>query len=69
MKKTFLIFSLFSLFSSLGIVLGYTTSDEGNANVLAGEHIIMNHSDAPIQYRLDDKIIRQEIVGIALKIQ
>jgi hypothetical protein len=69
MRKTFLISSLFFLLSSFGIVLAYTVADENNANYLAGEHIIMDHSDAPIQYRFDDKIIRQEMVGIALKIK
>jgi len=70
MKKTFLIFSLVSLLSSFGIVVfAYTGADENRANFLATEHIIMDHSDAPVQYRFDDKIIRQEMVSIALKIK
>ena len=69
MKKTVLLFSLFSLLSSLGVVLGYTGIDESNANFLATEHIIVDHADAPAQYRFDDKIIRQEMVAIALKIK
>ena len=69
MKKTFLILSLFSLLSSFEIVLGYTGIDEGRANFLATENIIVNHSDAPAQYRFEDKIIRQEMVNIALKIK
>lgn len=70
MKKTFLTFSLLSLlFSSFGIVLGYTSGDESKANFLAAEHIITDQSGTPIQYRFDDKILRQEIVGMALKIK
>ncbi|MEI6711620.1 MAG: S-layer homology domain-containing protein [bacterium] len=50
-------------------VFAATPADESNANFLAGEGIIVDHSSAPVEYRFGDKILRQEIVAIALKMK
>ena len=43
--------------------------DENNANFLASQNIIVDQSMNPVQYRFGDKILRQEIVAIALKMK
>lgn len=50
-------------------VFAYTSIDEKNANFLAEEGIIVDSSSNPNGYRFGDKILRQEIVAIALKIK
>lgn len=66
MKKLFLLSSLFFIISSFG----YTSEDVSNANYLAEQGIITKDLNAPqYNYRLDDKIIRQEVIGMALKIK
>lgn len=50
-------------------VFAATPAEESNANFLAGEGIIVDHSSIPVQYRFGDKILRQEIVAIALKMK
>lgn len=47
----------------------FATIGEQKANFLAGEGIIVNYSNNPTGYRLGDKILRQEMVAIALKIK
>lgn len=46
-----------------------TPVDESNANILAEAGIIVNQSSTPANYRFGDKILRQEIVAIALKMK
>ena len=66
--KKFQLIALSTLVITCGI-FAYTPTDEANANFLAGEGVIINQSSNPIQYRFDDKILRQEIVAIALKMK
>ncbi|MEI6711582.1 MAG: hypothetical protein WCK88_05340 [bacterium] len=56
---------LFSVFS----VFAYDDTDINIANSLASEDIIVDQSQSPAQYNLDAKILRQEVIGIALKIK
>lgn len=44
-------------------------ADENNANFLASHGIIMDQSSNPNNYRFGDKILRQEMVAIALKMK
>ena len=46
-----------------------TTRDENNANFLASQGIIVDQSSNPTSYRFGDKILRQEMVAIALKMK
>lgn len=64
MKKIFLLSSLFFLISSFA----YTSEDTSNANYLADQGIITKQTLAS-KYRLDDKILRQEMIGMALKVK
>jgi CHASE3 domain sensor protein len=68
MKKSFLILSLFSLLLSLGITFGYTSEDLSNANYLGDQKIITKQTVAS-KYTLDSKMLRQEVIGMALKIK
>ncbi len=54
---------------ALSSVMAWTPTDEKNANFLAGEGVIVDYTSSPKSYRLDDKILRQEIVAIALKMK
>jgi len=47
---------------------GYSTWDVGTADYLAELGIIKDYRHEVSQYRLDDRISRQEVVGIAMKI-
>lgn len=62
MKKIFLLLS----FSSL-IAWGYTQNDVNHANYLAQGNIVVDQSADPTKYRLDDSILRQEIIGMMMK--
>jgi hypothetical protein len=68
MKKSFLILSLFSLISSLGITFAYTSEDLSNANYLGDQKIITKQTVAS-KYALDSKILRQEVISMALKVK
>jgi len=59
------------IISSLVVVCGVfaTPADENNANILASQGIIVDQSSNPVNYRFGDKILRQEIVAIALKMK
>jgi len=48
--------------------LGYTTEDISNANYLADQKIVTKQTTGT-GYRLDDKILRQEVIGMALKVK
>lgn len=64
MKKIFL-----SLFLSLACIsFAYTSEDTSNAHYLADQGIITKQT-VTSKYRLDDKILRQEVIGMALKIK
>lgn len=54
---------------ALSSVMAWTPTDEKNANFLAGEGVIVDYTSSPKSYRLDDRILRQEIVAIALKMK
>ena len=47
---------------------GYTQEDINTANYLAEQGLIVDKSNHPNQYRLDDTISRAEVVGTALKL-
>ena len=64
MKKLFLLSSIFFIISSFG----YTNEDTSNANYLADQRIVTKQTTTT-GYRLDDKILRQEVIGMALKIK
>jgi hypothetical protein len=49
-------------------VFGYTSKDISNAQYLVNNAIIKSQK-SPILYRLDDFILRQEVVGMALKMK
>lgn len=66
--KKFQLIVLSAIIATYG-VFAYTPTDEGNANFLAGEGVIVDHSDDPVQYSFGNKILRQEIVAIALKMK
>jgi len=48
--------------------LAYTSEDVSNANYLSDQKIVTKQSTAS-KYRLDDKILRQEVIGMALKVK
>jgi alcohol dehydrogenase class IV len=49
-----------------GTSFAYTSNNLSDANSLAGQDIIKEWGDAPVNYRFDDKIARSEIMGMAL---
>lgn len=49
-------------------VFGYLDADVEHANFLAEKGIIRDRSSDISQYRLDDKISRQEVIAIAMKL-
>ncbi len=58
---------LFCLFSSFFSVFGAVNRDTEVANLLAQSGIIDNHANNPSQYNLKSPILRQEMVGMALR--
>jgi hypothetical protein len=68
MKKLSLLFSLFSLLFSFGLTFGYTSEDLSNANSLGDQGIVVKQTVAS-KYNLDSKILRQEVIAMALKIK
>lgn len=68
MKKIFLVFSLFSFLFSLDFTFSYTDNDLSNAQYLAKQGIVQPRKH-PSLYRLDDLILRQEVIGMVLKIK
>ena len=65
--KKFQLIVISSLILACGVFA--TVADENNANLLAQEGIIVDQSSNPTHYRFGDKILRQEIVAIALKMR
>lgn len=63
MKRFFALIVLFPLLS-----IAYTSIDVSNAEFLAQKEIITKQTSEK-GYRLDDKITRAEVIGIALKIK
>ena len=53
---------------STTLLQAYTDADVANAQYLARQSLI-NPQTVTSQFRLDDTILRQEVIGIALKIQ
>lgn len=68
MKKSFFFFSLFSLLFALGSSFAASSQSLVQANALAKLGLIVSHSDDPTSYRLDDTMLRQELIGTALKL-
>jgi len=68
MNKSLILLSWITL-SLNYICFGYTNTDINIANNLAINNIIIDQSSSPNNYNLDDKILRQEVIGIALKIK
>ena len=66
MKKTFLFSSFFFLLSSLG-AFAYSSDDMARANLIAQAGLIVSQEDNAL-YRLDDSMLRQELIGTALKL-
>ena len=64
MKKFLLLFVSCVVFSAFA----FTAEDFSNANYLVQKNIIQPQ-ETEVQYRLDDKILRQEVIGMALKIK
>jgi hypothetical protein len=64
MKKLSILCALCFVISSFG----YTSEDFSNANSLADQQIIMKQTIAS-KYGLDNKILRQEVIGMALKVK
>lgn len=64
MKK----FSILYVFCFTLSVLAYTMTDFDNAKYLADNGIITPQTTAT-KYRLDDNILRQEVIGMALKLK
>jgi hypothetical protein len=65
--KSFLTFSILATISFSA--LAYENTDITNANSLASQNIVVDQSQNPEKYRLDDKILRQEVIGMALKVK
>lgn len=60
--------SVLCAFCFLLSALAYTNEDTSNANYLADQGIVTKQSTSS-KYRLDDKILRQEVIGMALKVK
>lgn len=67
MKKIFSFCILYFVFC-IWTIFAYTTIDISNATYLANQSIVVKQSN-DINYRLDDRILRQEVIGIALKMK
>jgi hypothetical protein len=65
--KKFQLIVISSLIIACGVFAA--PADENNANFLAQEGVIVDQSSNPANYRFGDKILRQEIVAIALKMR
>lgn len=63
--KYFLLLSL----SVLGLVFAYSQTDVEVANSLANKGMIVDQSVNSSNYRLDANILRQEVIGMALKLK
>jgi len=67
MKKP-LLFCTLSFVLCIWVAFAYTSDDTANANYLADQGVVTKQTTAS-QYRLDDKILRQEVIAMALKIK
>lgn len=67
MKKFSLLCTLFAATNVL-CTFAYTSNDFSNATYLANQGTIVTQS-SDTQYRLDDRVLRQEIIGMALKMK
>lgn len=67
MKKTSILFTFYFLLFTLSSTFAYTQDDIQRANFLARSGIIVDHTYDPASYRLDDPVLRQEIVGMMVK--
>lgn len=49
------------------VASAYTQNDINRANYLAQGNMVVDQSADPTKYRLDDSILRQEIIGMMMK--
>lgn len=68
MKRNPLVILSFLFFCVFGTTLAYAPEDLSNANYLADQSVVMKQINIS-KYRLDDTILRQEVIGMALKIK
>ena len=66
--KKFSLFCTLSFVFCISLVHAYTMTDFDTAKYLADNGIITPQTTAT-KYRLDDNILRQEVIGMALKIK
>ena len=64
MKKLFILYAFCSVHSACA----YNSEDISNAHYLADQQIVVKQT-TDSKYRLDDKILRQEVIGMALKVK
>lgn len=65
--KKFLSFVLCSLYFVFGTAFGYSSDDAARANLIAQAGLIVSQEDIGL-FRLDDFMLRQELIGTALKL-
>lgn len=66
MKKSSF-FVLCILYFVFGTAFGYSSDDAARANLIAQAGLIVSHEDIA-SFRLDDTMLRQELIGTALKL-
>lgn len=67
MKKIVFSFVFCTLYIVFGIVHAYSSDDAARANLIAQADLIVSHEDMG-SFRLDDFMLRQELIGTALKL-
>ncbi len=65
--KKILSFVLCTLYFVFGIAFGYSSDDMARANLIAQAGLIVSQEDNGL-YRLDDSMLRQELIGTALRL-
>lgn len=66
MKKSYF-FVLCILYFVSSTAFGYSSDDAARANLIAQAGLIVSHEDIA-SFRLDDTMLRQELIGTALKL-
>lgn len=67
MKKTSFLCALFFVLCSFGISFASSSDDIARANLIAQAGLIVSQEDTGL-YRVDDFMLRQELIGTALKL-
>lgn len=65
--KKFLSCVLCAMYCVFGTAFGYSSDDAARANLIAQAGLIVSHEDIG-SFRLDDSMLRQELIGTALKL-